>query len=120
MSNMQFKVDENLPVEVAGLLRAAGHDAVTVQEQNLAGSPDTDIAQICRQENRALLTLDTDFADIRAYPPSQYTGIVVLRLREQDKDSVLDVCADLVRLLTQEPLAHTLWIVDEHHLRIRS
>jgi hypothetical protein len=30
---MRFKVDENLPAEVAQLLRAAGHDALTVVDQ---------------------------------------------------------------------------------------
>jgi predicted nuclease of predicted toxin-antitoxin system len=30
---MNFKVDENLPVEVAELLKQAGYDAVTVSEQ---------------------------------------------------------------------------------------
>jgi predicted nuclease of predicted toxin-antitoxin system len=30
---MKFKVDENLPVEVASLLRQAGYDAATVSEQ---------------------------------------------------------------------------------------
>jgi predicted nuclease of predicted toxin-antitoxin system len=29
---MKFKVDENLPVEVAQLLREAGHDVLTVLE----------------------------------------------------------------------------------------
>ena len=32
---MEFKVDENLPVEVADLLRQVGYDAVTVFEQHL-------------------------------------------------------------------------------------
>ena len=34
---MRFKIDENLPVEAAELLRQAGHDAVTVLEQHLGG-----------------------------------------------------------------------------------
>ncbi|OIP41794.1 hypothetical protein AUJ95_02720 [Candidatus Desantisbacteria bacterium CG2_30_40_21] len=34
---MKFKVDENLPVEVADLLRQAGYDATTVVEQHLGG-----------------------------------------------------------------------------------
>lgn len=35
---MKFKIDENLPVEVAELLQKAGHDAMTVYDQNLAGA----------------------------------------------------------------------------------
>jgi predicted nuclease of predicted toxin-antitoxin system len=33
---MRFKVDENLPIEVADLLTAAGHDAATVNDQGAA------------------------------------------------------------------------------------
>jgi hypothetical protein len=33
---MRFKVDENLPADVAQLLRAAGHDALTVVDQPLS------------------------------------------------------------------------------------
>jgi len=58
---MKFKVDENLPIEVADSLRQAGYDAASVPEQRLEGSPDPDIAYVCQQEGRALITLDTDF-----------------------------------------------------------
>jgi hypothetical protein len=34
---VKFKIDENLPVEIAGLLRVAGYDAITVIEQELRG-----------------------------------------------------------------------------------
>ena len=60
---MQFKVDENLPIEVAELLKKAGHDATTVVEQRLGGEADAEIASVCQREGRALVTLDTDFAD---------------------------------------------------------
>jgi hypothetical protein len=34
---LRFKVDENLPTEVAELLTNAGHDAITVPEQRPGG-----------------------------------------------------------------------------------
>jgi len=116
---MEFKVDENLPVEVADLLRQVGYDAVTVFEQHLGGSPDSDIASVCQEERRVLITLDTDFADIRAYPPAQFPGLIVLRLHRQDKPHVLEVVERLILLLSSEPLEHLLWIVEETRLRIR-
>lgn len=116
---MRFKVDENLPVDVAQLLREAGHEATTVFDQHLGGSGDATIASVCQQEARALVTLDLDFADIRTYPPAHYTGVVVLRLRRQDKLHVLEVCARVVALLSHEPLAQQLWIVEENRIRIR-
>lgn len=34
---MKFKIDENLPVEFAELLRSQGYNAETVKEENLCG-----------------------------------------------------------------------------------
>lgn len=76
---MKFKTDENLPVEVAHLLRQEGHDALSVIDQQLAGRPDADVAVMCQSEQRALVTLDLDFSNIRAYPPADYEGIIVFR-----------------------------------------
>ncbi len=116
---MRFKVDENLPREVAQLLQQAGHDATSVLAQHLGGSPDTAIAAVCQQERRVLLTLDLDFANIRNYPPEKYAGLIVLRLRRQDKLHILEVCLRFIPLLTTEPLAERLWIVEEDQIRIR-
>ena len=117
---MRFKIDENLPVEVADLLRQVGYNAATVIEQDLGGSPDSDVASVCQDEGRILLTLDTDFADIRTYPPAQFPGLIVLRLHEQDKPHILDTIVRLIPLLPSEPLENLLWIVEETRLRIRS
>jgi predicted nuclease of predicted toxin-antitoxin system len=116
---MKFKIDENLPIEVADLLRNAKHDAITVGEQYLSGSGDPDIARICQQEKRALVTLDTDFADIRSYPPGQYSGIIVLRLKRQDKFHALNTIKGMIRVLANETLEQHLWIVEETRIRIR-
>ena len=78
---MKFKIDENLPVEIAALLQQAGYDTTTVWSEQLSGQPDSSIAAICQREQRVLVTLDTDFGDIRAYPPEQYSGFIVLRLK---------------------------------------
>lgn len=117
---MRFKVDENLPIEVADLLRQVGYDAVTALEQHLGGASDSDIASLCQEEGRILITLDTDFADIRAYPPAQFPGLMVLRLHSQDKPHVLEIIGRLLPLLASEPLERLLWIVGETRVRIRS
>ncbi len=82
---MLFKVDENLPVEVAAVLRDAGQEVKTVYEQNLSGGDDESLIALCKSENRVLVTLDSDFSNIRAYPPQEHNGIIVLKLRNQGK-----------------------------------
>ena len=115
---MRVKLDENLPVEAAELLREAGHDAVTVLEQGMGGEPDPNVAAVCQRERRALVTLDTDFADIRTYPPAEHPGLIVLRLRQQDKPHVLDVLRRTLPLMDTEPLDGHLWTVGEERVRV--
>jgi predicted nuclease of predicted toxin-antitoxin system len=117
---MKFKIDENLPAEFAELLVAAGHDAKTVVDQCMSGATDTAVIEICTKEGRALVTLDLDFADIRAYPPHKYAGIMVLRVIRQDKRYLLDVFSRAINALVREPVYHRLWIIEENRIRIRT
>jgi hypothetical protein len=66
---MRFKLDENLPIELAVLIRRSGHNAATVLDQGLGGAGDSELASLCAKEGRILVTFDTDFSDIRTYPP---------------------------------------------------
>lgn len=116
---MRFKLDENLPREAVGLLSEAGHDVTSVLAQGLGGDPDPVIAAACAGEHRILITLDTDFADIRAYPPGGSPGIIVFRLRNQRKSQVLQAVQRLSRVLQSESAHQQLWIVEEDRIRIR-
>ncbi len=116
---MNFKVDENLPSEMAELLREAGHDAMTVLDQHLGGEPDAHIAEVCQREGRVLVTLDTDFTNTQAYPLHVHPGFIVLRLRRQDKPYVLSAFRQAIAMLGHEPLEHCLWILEEGRVRIR-
>lgn len=115
---LRFKIDENLPREVGGLLIACGYDASTVHEQGHAGRSDPDLSKICKDEGRVIVTLDLGFANIRAYPPQEHPGIIVLRVEHQDKDSVLSVVTRMLPLLGVEPLKEKLWIVEPDRVRI--
>jgi predicted nuclease of predicted toxin-antitoxin system len=115
---MDFKVDQNLPEEVVQILRSDGHDARNVYEEQLDGRPDPEISAAVKRESRALITLDLDFADIRSYPPEQYSGLLVIRLHRQDKPAVIRATRSILPLLRKESLAGRLWIVTDANVRI--
>jgi len=117
---MQFKIDENLSIEIAELLINAGYNAKTANEQQLQGAKDSAILELCRSENRVLVTLDIDFSDIRKYPPQDFSGIIVLRTVSQAKQHILKVLKNIIPLIKREPLSQHLWIVEETKVRIRN
>jgi predicted nuclease of predicted toxin-antitoxin system len=116
---MRAKLDENLPAEAADLLRAAGWRCDTVHDEGLAGADDGRVAAACRVEARVLFTMDVDFADIRAYPPSEYEGIVVLRPTTPSRRNVLALLARVVSVIKADWVGHQLWIVEPAGIRIR-
>lgn len=115
---MKFKLDENLSPTHAGLFVALGYDAHSVVEQALGGQPDDRVIDVCAREGRTLVTLDLDFANIHAYPPSKFSGIVVLRLASQGHEVVEAAIVRVLTLLQQESAYGALWIVEDDRIRI--
>ena len=115
---MRFKIDENLPANLAELLRQGGHDAVSAVAQNLGGARDFELASACRRERRVIVTLDKDFCDVRDYPPDQYWGIVVIRLRRQGIRQIQRAIERLLRDFRATSLDGKLYIVSDSSVRV--
>lgn len=116
---MRAKLDENLPVESIPILESAGWQCETVFQEGLSGAEDERVSEICRTETRVLFTIDLDFADIRAYPPSEYEGIVVLRPIHPSRERILRLLERTMPLLGGQWVAHRLWIVEPGRIRFR-
>ena len=82
---MKFKLDENLPAELAADLRLLGHAADTVADEGLAGACDADVAAAAREESRILLTLDKEFSRAEG----SMAGIVLFRPDAHGRKQVL-------------------------------
>jgi len=117
---LRVKIDENLPLECAGIFLEAGFESETVEEEGLRGADDSRIAFRVRAEDRVLVTLDLGFGNIGAYPPADYAGIIVLRLRRQDKHTVLSMIKKIALVLANRAPAKELWIVEADRIRFRS
>jgi predicted nuclease of predicted toxin-antitoxin system len=115
---VKFKLDENLSPSLAELFTAAGHDTHSVVEQGLGGATDASVLTRCNQESRVLVTFDLDFANIHAYPPGKHAGIVVLRLATQSHAVAASALSRVLALLSSESLMGSLWIVEDHRIRI--
>ena len=76
---MRFKIDENLPAQLATELSASGHEAQTVVQEGMAGAADSDLLEAARREGRILLTLDKGIANIHRRQPGTFAGMVLFR-----------------------------------------
>lgn len=78
----------------------------------------TPLPAAASREGRCLLTLDLDFANIFAYPPERYAGLVVLRHPHPTVKGLLDLVHQFtISLCSHNPRRH-LWIVEPGRLRI--
>jgi predicted nuclease of predicted toxin-antitoxin system len=116
---LKFKVDENLPTEYASILRVAGFEADTVSDEKLSGATDSVVSERCCAEDRVLMTLDLDFANVQTYAPKSHPGIVVFRSKSQDKPTLVALLKRLVPVLLQLSPKHQLWIVEPDRIRYR-
>lgn len=82
---LKILCDENIPAKVCKYLKEAGHDVKLVKN----GQPDKEIASQASREGRIILTFDSDFANILAYPPDQYPGIIFLKFEPPVIDLIL-------------------------------
>ncbi|MDD4493072.1 MAG: DUF5615 family PIN-like protein [Eubacteriales bacterium] len=117
---MKIRVDENLPVDVADYFRKSGYDAETVYSEGIKGCTDRYLIRACKIEKRVLITLVNHFSNIRAYPPNEYCGIIVIRIANQSKPAVLSLVEKLLNLLKKgSNVSKFLWIVEEERVLVR-
>lgn len=118
---MRFLIDEDLPRSTGDLLRRYKHKAVDVRDIGLRGAKDHQIAAHAQSEGLCLMTGDSDFSDIRNYPPGEYAGLVVLKLhRTATASFILNLMESFLRqedIVTQMP--GKLAIVEPGRVRIR-
>ena len=116
---MKFKLDENLPAEIADSFRQLGHEIDTVHNEGLAGASDPQILRHVKTDGRVLLTMDKGIADIRQFPPDQYPGIVLYRPPSSGRGEVLRFVEETLPVLLSTDLTARLVIVSRKGIRFR-
>ena len=116
---MKFKLDENFGTRTQSLFKESGHDIISVVEQGLQGCGDKRLYGICQDEERCLVTLDLDFADITRFNPEGGSGIIVIRLPHNSSLIILkELVSQFLEAITKLEVENQLWIVEINRIRV--
>ncbi len=116
----KIKLDENFSPSLTKVFHSSGFDAHSVLEENLCGATDKHIFEVCTQEERCLITFDTDFCNILNYPADNTAGIIVVRPnRPISFASISDTVEKITDLLKERSPKGCLWVLEPDRLRIR-
>jgi predicted nuclease of predicted toxin-antitoxin system len=113
---VKFKLDENLPVELAPELRAMGHDTDTVVDEGLCGEADPAVVEAASKADRILLTLDKGIADVRSQPRA---GVVLFRPDSAGRRAVLSFVRERISRIASMDLAGRVVVVGPTRIRLR-
>lgn len=116
---MKFKLDENLPAELAIDLRQLGHDADTVTDEKLCGASDPTVLQTAKATGRILLTLDKGITNLQRYPINEHAGVVLFRPDTLGRRAVLEFVRERLPGTLNLDLNGRLVVVSANRIRTR-
>ena len=92
---------------------------MTVPDQGITGIDDERLMARVEEESRIFMTMDKGIANIRAYSPGRFAGLVLLRPNQAGRGAVLSfVRARLTQILDLE-LKGRVVVASETGIRIR-
>ena len=112
---LKLLCDENVPRAIDEALKELNYNVARVE----SGAPDSKVAIRARLEKRILLTFDSDFSNILAYPPQKYYGIIRIRIEPPFIEVVMSALKILfAQFKTQKDFHGRLFIVEATNFRV--
>jgi predicted nuclease of predicted toxin-antitoxin system len=117
---MKFLVDECLSTRLVRFLAAAGHDAIHVDDHDLAGRPDEEVLAKAVSDSRVLLSADTDFGEILARSNDPTPSVILFRRSDRSANTLAEVLLANLDTIAKDLERGAFVVITEDRLRIRT
>ncbi|HUT55493.1 MAG TPA: DUF5615 family PIN-like protein [bacterium] len=117
---MRFLADMGVSQRVMQYLRAEGHDAVHLRDENLQRLPNGAIFEKAFSEKRVLLTFDLDFGEIISLSGGRLVSVVIFRLHDCRSEHVIERLRKVLKDSTSALEKGTIVVVEETRHRERN
>ncbi len=118
---MKFLIDNALSPSVCEELKRGGYDAVHVRELRMAAAADTEIFELAAQEDRIVVSADTDFGTLLALRKQKTPSLILFRHGSQHRpaDQAALLKANLPQLIDALK-AGSIIVIQPDRIRIRA
>ena len=120
--SLRLLSDQCVPLEITESFAAAGHEVTVLRDVLPIRAPDADVIAKAHELDAILVSLNGDFADIVAYPPARFSGILALQLHNHP-EIIPALMEGLLEFLARNPeqdfYRGKLFIAEVHRIRVR-
>jgi predicted nuclease of predicted toxin-antitoxin system len=116
---MKILLDQCIPRGAAAALRDAGFDAVHVGECDLSAAPDSLILSVARQQQRIIVSLDSDFHMLLAGENASSPSVIRIRQEGLRAEAATDLILSVLNACKDDLLHGAMISATQEQVRIR-